>query len=111
MQRFDDEAELLNFRGEDYGWLSSAALESGFDFYFDDEPDLSGDCSHADVISDYAECAGSIGTLQGFPFDRAAEVEWCWRLRLQAAQPLCARLLAGYAAVALRAPHRRLHPL
>lgn len=101
VQRFDAEVELLNFRGEDYGWLSFAALESGFDFYFDDEPDLSDGWSHADVIAEYAERAGSIGTLQGFPFDRAAEVEWYWYLRLQAAQPLRTRLLSGYVAVAL----------
>ncbi|MCK3768060.1 hypothetical protein MZK47_00010 [Microbacterium aerolatum] len=101
MQRFDAETELLSFRGEDYGWASFAAVKSGFDFYFDDEPDPLDEWSHADVIAEYAERAEAIGTLQGFPFDRAAEVEWRWYLRMQATQPLHTRLLSGYVAVAL----------
>lgn len=101
VQRFDAQTELVSFRGEDYGWVSFAAVKSGFDFYFDDEPDPLDEWSHADVIVEYAERAKAIGRLQGFPFDRAAEVEWRWYLRMQAAQPLRTRLLSGYVAAAL----------
>lgn len=101
VQRFDAETELVSFRGEDYGWVSFEAVKSGFDFYFDDESDPLGEWSHAEVVAEYAERAEAIGTLQGFPFDRAAKVEWRWYLRMQAAQPLRTRLLSGYVAVAL----------
>lgn len=99
--RFDDEAETLDFRDGDYGWLSFPVIEYAFDFYFDDDVNEFEDVSHAAVIADHAERAAKIGTLAGFPFEKAAQVEHCWFLRMQAAQPLQTRILAGYVAVAL----------
>lgn len=101
VDRFSAETELLSFNGHDYGWLSFSAVKAGFDFYFDDGTDYFEDLPHSAVIADYAQRAASIGTLVDFPFDRAAEVQWCWSLRMQAAKPLRTRLLAGCVAVAL----------
>ncbi|MFJ2617702.1 hypothetical protein [Glutamicibacter sp. NPDC087344] len=53
------------------------------------------------MIADHAERAAKIGTLAGFPFEKAAQVKHCWFLRMQAAQPLQTQLLAGYVAVVL----------
>jgi len=99
--RFDDEAETLDFRGDDYGWLSFPVIEYAFDIYFDDDVNEFEDVPHTAVIAAHAERAAKIGTLTGFPFENAANVERCWFLRMQAAQPLQTRLLAGYVAVAL----------
>lgn len=99
--RFDDETETLDFRGDDYGWLSFPVLEYAFDFYYDDDVNELEDVSHAAVIADHAERAAKIGTLAGFPFEKAAQVEHCWFFRMQTAQPLQTPLLSGYVAVAL----------
>lgn len=99
--RFDEETETLDFRGDDYGWLSFPVIEYAFGFYFDDDVNEFQDVPHAAVIADYADRAAKIGTLAGFPFENAAHVEHCWFLRMQAAQPLQTRLLAGYVTVAL----------
>lgn len=99
--RFDDETETLDFRGDDFGWLAFPVIEYAFDFYYDDEVNEFEDIPHKAVIAEHADRAEEIGTLAGFPFEQAAKVEHCWYLRMQAAQPLQTRILAGYVAVAL----------
>lgn len=99
--RFDNETETLDFRGDDYGWLSFPVIEYAFDFYFDDDVNEFEDLPHTAVIAEHAERAALIGSLQGFPFEKTAQIEHCWFLRMQAAQPLKTRILAGYVAVAL----------
>lgn len=99
--RFDDETETLDFRGDDFGWLAFPVIEYAFDFYYDDEVNDPADQPHAAMIAEHAERATQIGTLAGFPFEKAAKVQHCWYLRMQAAQPLQTRILAGYVAVAL----------
>lgn len=100
-RRTSDPDVSLDMVGNDYGWLSVDAIESGFDFYFCSADDYFEDLPHSAVVDDYAERAKRVGTLDGFPFDDAANVGWCWYMRLQATQPLRTRLLAGLAAAAL----------
>lgn len=100
-RRTSDPDVSLDMVGNDYGWLSVDAIESGFDFYLCSADDYFEDLPHSAVVDDYAERAKQLGTLDGFPFDDAASVGWCWYIRLQATQPLRTRLLAGLAAAAL----------
>lgn len=100
-QRIDDSGTSLAFSGSDYGWLSIRALEVGFDFYFTDADRYFEDARHREVVKEDEHRAQMIDTLDGFPFDRAAEVGWGWFMRLQAAQPPRTRLIAGFAAAAL----------
>lgn len=104
--RFDDETETLGFRGDDYGWLSFPVIEYAFDFYFDDDVNEFEDLPHTAVIAEYAERAALIGSLQGFPFEKTARIEHSWFLRMQAAQPLQTRILAGLRGSGARASHR-----
>lgn len=100
-RRTSDPEVSLAMVGNDYGWLSVDAIESGFDFYFFSAEDYFEDLPHSAVVNDYAERAKQLGTLDGFLFDDAGSVGWCWYMRLQATQPLRTRLLAGLAAAAL----------
>lgn len=98
--RISDPATSMAMLGDDYGWLHVDALDAGFDFYFSDEQ-LFDDVTHRDVVMEYADRAAEIGTLDGFPFARAAGTQMEWWMRLQASQPPRTRLLAGFAAAAL----------
>ncbi|PPH37219.1 hypothetical protein C5C53_07850 [Rathayibacter sp. AY1E3] len=99
--RTSDPDVSLAMVGNDYGWLSVDAIESGFDFYSCSAEDYFEDLPHSAVVNEHAERAKQLGTLDSFPFDDAASVGWCWYMRLQATQPLRTRLLAGLAAAAL----------
>lgn len=100
-ERFDDPSLSVDMRGFSYGWFSVEPLDVGFDFYLEYEDDSLGKYTRAEVMEECAERARKIGTLQGFPFRRAARIDWVWCIRLQAMQPLRTRLLAGFAAAAL----------
>jgi hypothetical protein len=96
--RSSDPALLLSMPGYDYGWISLGTRRIGFDFYFrEDDPESVREYILADIAP---RGAGQPG-LAGYPFEAAARAGRCWTMRLQATQPLAARLLAGFAAAAL----------
>ena len=96
--RSSDPAVLLSMPGYDYGWISLDARRVGFDFHFrGDDPESVREYILADIAP---RGVGQPG-LAGYPFGAAARAGRCWTMRLQATQPLAARLLAGFAATAL----------
>jgi hypothetical protein len=96
--RTSDPAVLLSMPGYDYGWISLDARRVGFDFYFrGDDPESVQEY----ILTDIAPRGIGQPGLAGYPFEAAARTGRCWTMRLQATQPLAARLLAGFAATAL----------
>jgi hypothetical protein len=96
--RSSDPAVLLSMPGYDYGWISLDARRVGFDFYFrGDDPESVQEY----ILGDIAPRGIGQPGLAGYPFEAAARAGRCWTMRLQATQPLAARLLAGFAATAL----------
>ena len=87
----------LSMGGFDYGWISLHSLRVGFDFAFEEDDDL-----HEEWVRlECAHRAAVLGTARDFDFEGAAAAGHSWTLRMQAMQPLAARLLGGLAAAAL----------
>ncbi len=96
--RSSDPVVLLSMPGYDYGWISLDARRIGFDFYFrDDDPESVREY----ILTDIAPRGTGQPGLTDYPFEAAARAGHCWTMRMQATQPLAARLLAGFAATAL----------